>query len=97
MFELPELLVSPAAPGLLVPEVPAPCISLLPCVPPAEVPDDWVSVALRPDKSRAFFSTSAARAGSVLSRMPVDGEVCAWAQPAVSSSDNNKGETNCFM
>ncbi len=99
--EAPDVSPAPEMPDVpLVPEVPdvsPPCISLLPCVPPAEVPEDWVSVALRPDKPRAFFSTSAARPGSVLSRMPPDGEVCACAQPAASSSDNNKGETNCFM
>jgi hypothetical protein len=48
--------------------------------------------------SLAFCSTSAARAGSVLSRTPpLDGELCACAHPAASINAMNNGVAIRFI
>jgi hypothetical protein len=55
---------------------------------------------LWPEDSWALRSTSAARAGSVLSRTPGGGGGSAWAKPAVNnadSKDSNKAGTEFFI
>jgi hypothetical protein len=80
------------SPDVDSPDVDSPDVDSPDGAPLVDVPasDDPAGLMVSPS-ARAFCSTSAARDGSVLSRISLPGDGCACTQPTASREDSNQG------
>jgi hypothetical protein len=92
LLPLPASSAVPVAQDVDSPDVDSPDVDSPDGAPLVDVPasDDPAGLMVSPS-ARAFCSTSAARDGSVLSRISLPGDGCACTQPTASREDSNQG------